>query len=181
MRPPPQHTRGYAIVGKASRGTKGIARYASPFVPGGASRHRFPWAAPPPRLARTGTGSPCRQPCASAGLRGRRCFSGAEGHAVRRLCTRHLDGDRASIRVWGSPGRVPLLRESADATDCRRRSALDSGKTAKKPLVGVVCLLTIGVLISVGRSAPLSCNNAWQQLLPPCLSQPWNRCDVSCL
>ena len=34
----------------------------------------------------------------------------------------------------------------------------------------------------VGRSSgPLSCKRAWQQLLPPCLSQPWNRCDVCCL
>ena len=69
-------------------------------------------------------------------MRAQICFSAAEGHAGRRLCTRHLEGDRASRRVWCSHGRVHLLREikSADETDCRRREALESGKKAKKPL-----------------------------------------------
>src|SRR5215510_11060644 len=69
------------------------------------------------------------------------------------LCTRHCHGDRASRSVWCSHGEVHLRIEikSANETDCRRRQALESGKKAKNPLLGGVCLLTIGVLISVGR------------------------------
>ena len=67
------------------------------------------------------------------------------------LGTRHCHGDRASISVWCSHGEVHLRIEikSANETDSRRRQALESGKKAKNPLLGVVCLLTIGVLISV--------------------------------
>jgi hypothetical protein len=39
--------------------------------------------------------------------------------------------------------------KSEHATDCRLRQVLESGKKAKTPLIGVVCLLTKGVLIWV--------------------------------
>jgi len=42
---------------------------------------------------------------------------------------------------------TPICR----ATDCRLRQALESGKKAKIPLIGAVCLLTKGVLVRVRR------------------------------
>jgi hypothetical protein len=41
--------------------------------------------------------------------------------------------------------------QAEHATDCRLRQGLESGKKAKTPLLGVVCLLTQGVLIRVSR------------------------------
>jgi hypothetical protein len=46
--------------------------------------------------------------------------------------------------------------KSEHATDCRLRQVLESGKKAKTPLIGVVCLLTKGVLICVRH-----CIGAW--------------------
>ena len=67
------------------------------------------------------------------------------------LCTGHYHGDRASRSVWCSHDGVHLRSEikSADETDCRLRSALERGKKSQKPLLGIVCLLTSRVLISV--------------------------------
>src|SRR5215475_8899 len=48
-------------------------------------------------------------------------------------------------------GHLPTEMKSEHATDCRLRQALESGKKAKTPLLGVVCLLTKGVLIRVRR------------------------------
>jgi hypothetical protein len=52
----------------------------------------------------------------------------------------------------GTHDRYPSCEiKSGHETVCQRRSHKKSGKKEKNPLLGVVCLLTTGVLISVGR------------------------------
>jgi hypothetical protein len=50
-------------------------------------------------------------------------------------------------------GHLPTEIKSEHATDCRLRPALESGKKAQTPLLGVVCLLTKGGLIRVRLTA----------------------------
>src|SRR5262249_14236946 len=53
-------------------------------------------------------------------------------------------------------GHLHTEIKSEHVTDCRLRQALESGKKAKKPLLGGVCLWTKGVLIRVRPgSAPV--------------------------
>src|SRR5438132_6915767 len=77
-------------------------------------------------------------------------FEGPENH-TNTLCHRYPDGGRPSIRVWCSHVRAPA-DGNEDGTRCQRRTTLGlkhSGKNWKNPLLGRVCLLTTGGLISV--------------------------------
>src|SRR5262245_48461420 len=68
------------------------------------------------------------------------------------LCHRHANGGRPSISVWCSHVGAPE-NGNEDRTRCQRRTTLSlkhSGKNCQNPLLGRVCLLTTGVLISVG-------------------------------
>src|SRR4029434_497691 len=59
------------------------------------------------------------------------------------------------VCVAATPGgHLPMEMKSEHATDCRLRQVLESGKKAKTPLIGVVCLLTKGVLICVRPYRP---------------------------
>ena len=58
---------------------------------------------------------------------------------------------------------LPLAITSEHATDCRLRQVLESGKQAKTPLIGVVYLLTQGVLIWVRRGFG-HCSPFWYAL-----------------
>src|SRR6266446_161954 len=103
------------------------------------------WAAPPPHLSLTGTCLACRHPLAEDGTMARLCFEAAEDNTPS-LCTRHGDGDRASIRVWcrhhvsgpaqrhhvrtrgqrmTTPG--PTRRKKVGTSALRERLSLDNG------------------------------------------------------
>jgi Transposase len=89
---------------------------------------------------------------AEDGRRERRHFSVAE-RSPTRLCTRRLGVESTSRRVWCSHRRSAPSYGNHVRTHNRLLTAPGPGKRqkSKKPLTGVVCLLTTGVLIRVGR------------------------------
>jgi hypothetical protein len=68
-----------------------------------------------------------------------------------RLCNRHAGDEGTAIRVWGSHlgGHPKTEITSGHDTVCSQRQESNGGKKTKKPLTGVVCLLTRGGLIRV--------------------------------
>jgi hypothetical protein len=147
MRPPPKHTRWYAIVEMVTR-RKELAWPMPPFFPCGASRQRFPCAAPRPSLALTGAWSPCRPLFESAGRRGRRRFSVAEDAWPRQSSSagrQHLN----KCVVQPHDGRASSRKLSQDMRPTVDCPGAGMRKKSKSPLVGEVCLLTRGCLISV--------------------------------
>jgi hypothetical protein len=84
------------------------------------------------------------------GLRVQQYFSAAEtpqqcSALVTPVATEPQEVFGAATSAWS----LHMEIKSAPATDGRPRSVLESGKKAKKPLTGRVCLLTRGVLIRV--------------------------------
>src|SRR2546428_7919123 len=66
------------------------------------------------------------------------------------LCNHRSRGDRTSISVWCSHVSATPEYGNQVRTHCQVTTAPEKKrKKAKKPLIGVVCLLTTGVLISV--------------------------------
>src|SRR5712691_10310008 len=107
-------------------------------------------AAPPPHLALTGEREALRERVASDGMRAPICCEAAEDNASS-LCHRHRNGDRASISVWCRPMRSVPRDGHAVSTRCQRPMTPGpiQRKKAKNLLLGGVCLLTTGGLISV--------------------------------
>src|SRR2546428_8894576 len=70
---------------------------------------------------------------------------------MKALGTRHRDGGRPSISVWCSHMSAVPAKRNQVRTRCQRMTTPGSlrRKNAKNPLLGDVCLLTTGVLISV--------------------------------
>jgi hypothetical protein len=89
---------------------------------------------------------------AEDGRRARRNCSVAE-RAPTRLCPRRLGVESTSRRVWCSHVRSAPLYGNHVRTHNRLLTAPGPGQRKKstKPLTGVVCLLTTGVLIRVGQ------------------------------
>src|SRR5712691_3554267 len=68
------------------------------------------------------------------------------------LCNHRSRGDRTSISVWCSHVSATPAYGNQVRTHCQVTTAPEKKrKKAKKPLLGVVCLLTTGGLISVRR------------------------------
>src|SRR6266571_839742 len=66
------------------------------------------------------------------------------------LCNHRSRGDRTSISVWCSHVSATPAYGNQVRTHCQVTTAPEKKrKKAKKPLIGVVCLLTTGGLISV--------------------------------
>src|SRR5712692_3744698 len=71
------------------------------------------------------------------------------------LCNHRSRGDRTSISVWCSHVSATPAYGNQVRTHCQVTTAPEKKrKKAKKPLLGVVCLLTTGGLISVRLEAP---------------------------
>ncbi len=81
------------------------------------------------------------------------------------LCNHRSRGDRTSISVWCSHVSATPAYGNQVRTHCQVTTAPEKKrKKAKKPLLGVVCLLTTGGLISVRRglghqNTDLICNS----------------------
>ena len=74
---------------------------------------------------------------------------------MKALCTRHCDGGRPSRSVWCSHMSAAPAERNQVRTRCQRMTAPAlRRKKAQNPLLGVVCLLTTGVLISVRLVTP---------------------------
>src|SRR5712691_4392149 len=72
------------------------------------------------------------------------------------LCNHRSRGDRTSISVWCSHVSATPAYGNQVRTHCQVTTAPEKKrKKAKKPLLGVVCLLTTGGLISVRPSMAL--------------------------
>src|SRR5712691_4672092 len=82
-------------------------------------------------------------------MRAQRSFSVAESMLMS-LCNHRSRGDRTSISVWCSHVSATPAYGNQVRTHCQVTTAPEKKrKKAKKPLLGVVCLLTTGGLISV--------------------------------
>src|SRR5262249_221053 len=111
------------------------------------------WAAPLPSLTLTGEPHGLSHPFAWDGTRVQHSFSVAEKTPTVLCLATAGPTEPQDVCGAATPGwHLPTEMKSAHATDCRRRQALESGKTAKTPLRGIVCLLTKGVLIRVRPS-----------------------------
>jgi len=102
-------------------------------------------------------------------MRAQRSFSVAESKRIG-LCNHRSRGERTSIRVWCSHVSAPPAYGNQVRTHCQVTTAPEKKrKKAKKPLIGVVCLLTTGGLISVrpGRAPE-------PRLHRPGLATPWH-------
>jgi hypothetical protein len=88
------------------------------------------WAAPPPRLARTGARHPFRCFCAEDGTRGQRRVSVA-ATTLRRLGTRRHRGARTSLRVGCRHVGAPV-DGNEDSTRCQGWTALGLQYGGKK-------------------------------------------------
>ena len=103
-------------------------------------------------------------------MRAQRCFSVAETNLHIGLCNHRSHGDRTSIRVWcrrvcSTPAYGNQVRTHCQVTTAPGKKR----KKAKKPLIGVICLLT--------TRGPHKCWAAvgWLGRLPN-VSAPPNRC-----
>jgi hypothetical protein len=152
MRPPPQHTRGYAIGENGPeerRPPHGLC--LSPCHPAlvGNDSPGLPLPRAWHSLANgQRSATPLHRPVGGDGD-----ISRPQRDTMASLCTRHGPGERAAIRVWCSHV-LAVLRYRNHVRTCDRLSTAPSPgkrKKTKNRSEGMVCPLTTGVLIRVRR------------------------------
>jgi hypothetical protein len=126
----------------------GVQRSAPPSILYGASRQRFSCAAPHPSLALTGEWSPCSHPFEEAGMRVRRRFEAAAGHDCVSVHAPLPWGEsRNTCLVQPHTGRASIQKSRQDMRPTVDCPGAGTRKKVQSPLLGVVCLLTIGGLL----------------------------------